>query len=511
MKYSWPGACLCVLLLSSSLSAQVPKVQLSNTFPEPGDGFEKVMLLENGNTCYLHFDKKQGIQVKMYNAQRELSDSQTVVGKGWDVANINDTEIDGIYSINGQVVIFLQQLIKYKPSLFRLILDGTNGKLIKEDQLGELSTVLHRDIFVQNNFASHDFYTAKDPNSGYYAVAAFSAGETNQIYLYSPEHELVQQTAYTLPGETYSAFSYMDMAVQGKEHIYLATTALSTHKGNKDSASLVVISALKTGEQTFTHQLLPYTANFMDVHASVRYTKDRLQVLLTNITKTGLTKYINYLNPNNLTVLTTAPLNNTNQPQMLVPSADGATVLLENMNEFATGNSKNAYNRMHTNMNDINIIQLGTDGKEKSAYTLPKLQIANGAYEPFYLQRKQKGQWVFRNRIQALNTTPYLSYEYLPTQHGTYILFNDYLMYLDPGGMAGEKKPLRYLTEANTVCYRADALQERIFLFGNPETFKGYYCMFGASDFLADKNTYATILITRKGEEKKAAIAWVTF
>jgi hypothetical protein len=163
-------------------------------------------------------------------------------------------------------------------------------------------------------------------------------------------------------------------------------------------------------------------------------------------------------------------------------------------------------------MNNIGVRHIDTAGVDQSGYSLVKMQVANGVYEPLYLQRKQKGQWVFRNRIQALNTTPYLSFEYLPTAHGTYILFNDYLQYLDPGGTNTDKKPLRYLTEANIVCYRCtDATQERLFLFGNPETFKGYYCMLGASDYQYDKSTYATIMITRKGEEKKACIAWVEF
>ncbi len=64
--------------------------------------------------------------------------TEVIRGKLWDAANLNDTEIDGIFAVNNQVVIFLQQLVKYKPNLYRLVLDGNNGKLIQEDKLGEL-------------------------------------------------------------------------------------------------------------------------------------------------------------------------------------------------------------------------------------------------------------------------------------------------------------------------------------------------------------------------------------
>jgi hypothetical protein len=541
MKYSWPVCCLFILLFSNHLSAQAPKVQLSQTFPEPGEGFEKILLLDNGNTCYLHFDKKLGIQVTLYNQKREAAPTETITAKLWDAGNINDTEIDGIYNINGQVVIFLQQLLKYKPAIFRLILDGNTGKLIREDQLGELPTVLHRDVLIQNNFASHDFYTAKDPHSGYYALASFAGGELQrnenareriQVSLFSPEHELVQKTAFYLPDGAYPYFSFLDMTVEGKERVYITTAALANRKSSKDTSSIVFVSAIKTGDTAFTHQQLAYTANYSDLHAAVKYVPatQRLQVLLTTANKSGLTTYINYLDARTLQLLHTKPVTAqkvsayaqqkmkyttpyTGQPQLLLPGADGsATILLENMSEFAMGNSPHAWNRMHTNMNDIGVSHLDTAGVEQSGFALTKMQIANGVYEPLYLQRKQKGQWVFRNRIQALNTTPYLSFEYLPTKHGLYIIFNDYLQYLDPGGSDLSKRPMRYLTEANTVCYRCDdATQERLFLFGTPETFKGYYCMLGASDYQLDKSIYATIMITRKGEEKKACIAWVEF
>jgi hypothetical protein len=542
MKYLRLLCCLFIILFSNHLSAQVPpKVQLSQPFPEPGEGFEKILLLDNGNTCHLHFDKKLGIQVTLYNEKREVAATETVIGKLWDAGNNNDTEVDGIYNINGQVVIFLQQLVKNKPAMFRLVLDGNNGKLLKEDKLGELPTVLHRDVFIQNNFASHDFYTAKDPHSGYYALAAFAGGELQRnengrerikVSLFSPEHELVQQTALYLPEGTYPYFTFLDMTVQGKEHVYITTAALANRKNSKDTSSIVVVFSIKTGDTAFTHQLLPYTANYSDVHASVKYipATQRLQLLLTTLNKGGLSTYINYLDAGTLQVLHTQPVSAekvtvyaqqkmkytaaySGQPQLLLPAADGsATILLESMTEFSQGNSANAWNKMHTNMNDIGVTHLDTAGVELSGFALTKMQVANGIYEPLYLQRKQKGQWVFRNRIQALNTTPYLSFEYLPTKHGIYILFNDYLAYLDPGGSYTDKKPLRYLTEANTVCYRCDdSTQERLFLFGTPETFKGYYCMLGASDYQIEKSIYTTIMITRKGEEKKACIAWIEF
>lgn len=549
MKYFRTGLGLFFLLFTGHSFAQVPtqapSVQLSPAFPEPGEGFDKIVLLPGGNTCYLHFDKKQGIVATIYNEQRAVTATEVIRGRLWDAADLNDTEIDGIYAINNQVVIFLQQLVKYKPNLYRLVLDGNSGKLLQEDKLGELPTVLHRDVAVQENFASHDFYVSRDPNSGYYAVASFAGGELQrkesatervQILHFTPEHQLIRRSFYTVSEKDYPYLSYMDMAVQGGEKVYLATVALNNRRALKDTSTVVVISSISKGDSSFVHTMLPYTANFTDVHASLQYASavNGLQVLLTTTNnQSGKTavpaNYLNYLDAGTLAFKSSQILENekvtafaqqkmkytapyTGQAQALITQEDGSsTVLLESMEQFATSGS-NAWNKLHTNLNDIGVSRIDAGGHEQSGYAVVKMQVANGTYEPLYFHRKKKGQWFFRNRIQVLNTTPYLSYEYLPTPKATYIIFNDYLAYLDQGGTYQDKKPMRYLTEANTVCYRCtDASQERLFLFGTPETFKGYYCMLGASDYDEKKYTYATIMITRKGEEKKACIAWVKF
>lgn len=541
MKYFYTGLILLLLLFANHAFAQTPKVQLSESFPEPGDGFDKLVLLPNGNTAYLHFDKKLGIVVTIYNAQHTVAATETVTGALWDAQNLNDTEIDGIYAINGQIVLFLQQLVKYKPNLYRLVLDASTGKLVQEDKLGELPTVLHRDVAVQNNFSSHDFYVVKDAQSDYYAVASFAGGELQRKELpeerirvmhFSPEHKLIHSAAYYMPGSPYDYYAYLDMSVQGGEKVYVATAALSNRKGSKDSAAIVVISSAGRENSVFAHRTLSYTANFADVHASLQRAAgtNMLHLLLNNTGEAdNAGAYINYIDAATLELhhykhlrkekvsafaqqkmKYTGPYSG--QPQLLLSHKDGSsTVLFETMSEFASTGT-NSWNKMHTNLNDIGVSHLDATGAEQSGYALIKMQVANGTYSPLYLHRKKKGQWIFRNRIQALNTTPYLSFEYIPTPKGTYIIFNDYLQYLDPGGTYLDKRPLRYLTEANAVCYRCDdKQQERLFLFGTPETFKGYYCMLGSSDYGEASSTYVTIMITRKGEERKAQIAWVSF
>ncbi|GAA0563384.1 hypothetical protein [Chitinophaga japonensis] len=529
--YWFLGYLLCC---QAALHAQTPQVTLSAAFAEPAaDGWDKLVLLSNGNTCYLHFDRSEGIQVAVYNAQRELVATEKIAGRQWDTRNLNDTEIDGVYAINGQVVVFLQQLVRYRPHLFRIVIDGSTGRLLQEEKLGELPTVLHREAYALDNLASHDFYVCNDPRSGYYAVASFAGGELQrkenpaeriQVMHFSPDHQLLSHAYYTLPGNAYTYFSYLDMAVQGREAVYLCTAGFNTKRsGDKQPQSTVFLSALRPGQDTFQHQSLDYTANFGGIYADLQYAprSGLLQLLLSAATEATRKEpvrrlFMNYLDPATGSLLLQRPLDIVHpmegaQPQLVSIEADGSTVLqLEQMHEFTQG--KNVYNMLHTNLDNVQICRISDAGEADSGYVIPKMQVANGAFKPLYLQRKNRGAWVFRNRVPALNTTPYLSFDHIHTDHGDYTLFNDYLQHLDRGGTFEEKKPLRYLQEANIICYRYEKGQgERLFLFGKPETDKAFYCMLGASDRTPAGDGYATILVKRMGAEKKAYIAWIKF
>ncbi|MBS0029641.1 hypothetical protein [Chitinophaga hostae] len=533
---------LAVLLIGTCVSAQVPAVTLGPDFSEPADGWDKLLQLRNGNTLYLHFGKKEGLLVTVYNPQHELTVADTVHTQQWNSADLESTEIDGIYEINGQPVIFLQQLVKYIPVLYRLVLDPETGKLLREDKLGEIPTVQHRSVFADDNLASHDIFVEKDPASDYYAVAFFSGAaiqkndsvhERIQVLHFSPAHEQVNKAWFYLPDTSYSYFSYISMAVQGKERVYLATVGFNAKQKDDDAGPKVLFSLLSPDSATFAHRVLDYTAGAGNVAGYIQATPAMEQVRLllylpahqkeggtgimmnTFLAANGkLKKHVQLSFPE----LTRNVLLNLGYkeeykgtPQRLVLNEDGSsTLLLENLSFFKQGNSQ--VNKLHTNLGDIGIAVLDTAGRENTTMAVSKYQVVTGVCEPFQLQRRAKSEWVFRNKIAALNTNTYLSYDYIPGADLSFVLFNDYLQYLDTGGQDKVRKPLKFAADANFVCYRFyKGKMERLFLFGMPEVTKGYACMMGATDYLPQSRQYATILISRSGLEKKANIAWIKF
>ncbi|MFY0255614.1 hypothetical protein ACDQ55_16850 [Chitinophaga sp. 30R24] len=537
----WP-VLLGILFIHAVAAAQVPVVTLGPDFAEPGDGWDKLMQLKNGNTFYLHFSRKEGLVVNVYNAGHELTVTDTVHAQLWNTADIESTEIDGIFEINGQPVLFLQQLVKYNPVLYRLVLDGVSGKLVREDKLGELPSVQFRSVFVDDNLASHDFYVEKDPESDYYAVALFSGmpvqktdsiHERIQVMHFSPRHELLHQGWLYMPDTTYSYFSYINMAVNGKEKVYLGTVGFNTKRNGSEIKPKVIFSALSPDSATFAHQVLDYTAGFANVGGTIQVATSTANVYMllhvpakqgegnssiilnTFQLSTGkLQKHVQLVFPElarNMEMNLGYKDTYKGTPQRFMLNQDGtSTLLLENFSFFKQGNTQ--INKLHTNLGDIGIALLDTAGKENTTMAVSKYQVITGICEPFQLQRRSKSEWMFRNKIAALNTNTYLSYDYIPGQSAAFVLFNDYLQYLDTGGQDRVRKPLKYAVDANFVCYRFyNGKMERLFLFGMPEVTKGYACMMGAADYNAAVGTYATLLISRKGLEKKANIAWIKF
>lgn len=540
MYYIRLAALLFLLCPVTVLWAQVPVVTLSPAFDEPLDGWDKLMQLKNGNTVYLHFSKKEGLKVAVYNAQRELIATDSTAGALWNAADIESTEIDGIYEINGQPVIFLQQIVNYIPVLYRLVLDPQTGKLIKEDKLGELLTIRHKSVYVQENLATHDCFVEKDPHSDYYAVAFFNGGEVQRndsirerirVLHFSPGHELINTGLYYLADTAYSYFSYIHMSVQGKEKVYMGTVGFNAKRKSTEPWSKVIFSALSPDSASFVHRELDYTANFGDVTGYVQALPVRGEVrmllyapgqkadgssgIFMNTLQAGkLRKHVQLSFPElskNVQINLAYKDDYKGAPQRFIMQEDGSgTLLLETLTRFKQGNTQ--VNKLHTNLGDIGIALLDTAGRENETLAVSKYQTITGVCEPFYQQRRAKSEWVFRNKIAALNTNTYLSYDYLTIPGASFVLFNDYLQYLDTGGQDKVRKPLKYAADANFVCYRFyNGKMERLFLFGTPEVTKGYYCMMGAADYRPDNRVYATVMISRKGTEKKAAIAWVQF
>ena len=61
-----------VLFCVTALTAQQFKVEKSEVFDEPSNGWNKVFQLKNGNTFFFHGAHKEGLTITVYDKQRKI-------------------------------------------------------------------------------------------------------------------------------------------------------------------------------------------------------------------------------------------------------------------------------------------------------------------------------------------------------------------------------------------------------------------------------------------------------
>lgn len=536
------------------LYAQMPKVTLSKPFDEPESGATRLLLLKDGSTLYFHFTVKNGIEVTCFNEKHQKKATTTLSGKIWEDRDMKSSELKGIYEINGEAVIFLQQVIKHKPFLFRIIVNPKTGKLVNEALVGELPKYgpLAGYAVVFGGVKELDFYVEKDPESDYYAIAQFNTFASNKderihIVHYSPDHKEINSAFYESPKGAYKYLDYQGMYVHGDEFVFIATYAYNTRRsGGKDSR--IIISQLLKNTTKFKHNVLKYTAGFSRVSTGLQYDAANKSLRMLNITSmAGLqtparvkhrnskfVMWLSFIDPVKLEVMHNNVLEEsyvneyaqqklhfkndyTGMPQDFIINPDGtATIMMEELNQVEHMSRSGSY--FTTEMDNIGIAKINALGEEIGGYAVAKSQETNGYHGYFQSYQRDRGAWNFRVRglIGANgNMAPFFSFEYLNTSHAEYVIFNDYEVNIrNQDESYRNKKEMHFVSETSTVCFRRlDNKMEKFFLYGDPGNKKVHrYSILEATTHSRDQKEMVTIMLEKQdGHDAEAHIAWIDF
>ena len=543
--------CLMLAVLSPVLLPAQPRLETSESFGEPEEGWNKVLQLQNGNTFFFHFTQKNGIEVRVYGKDRRVIAEQVVTSALWDPKKLGETAMEGVYEIGGQPVLFLHQKKNRTPSLYRVQLDPATGAVIADKLIGTLPKykVGSKWAIAYGGVSPMDFHIEKDPYSDHYAVVNFNtfsheSGERIEVVYYDGTggtHKVRNRAYYDVPEGGFKYLNFIAMAVDRK-NVYLCTYGYHDKWSAEDAR--IIVSRLGAEDKAFTHKLLDYTEDFRDTKAELLYNPgtNMLQLMTMTVQQTksnfltgaGTTYYLalmSYIDPETLMVIASKPLQAkkvsedlhrqieqrhtfSGLPQQMVLNRDNTTtVLMEEMFREVRRNSSGAVISTSTTLGSIGISELNDRGIEEDGHVIIKAQVCSGLFEPLYLARKKKGQWSYRKSKGILNNNAFLSFDYVNTEHARYILFNDYPGNFDKDEGERKRKPVRYISDASTVCYRLKSgTPEKYYLFGPPsDKHESRFCYVEASHFLPEQGTYATLLMQRSSGKKEAVIAWVHF
>jgi hypothetical protein len=219
----------------SKVFTQIQLITESAPLKELEDGWIKILQLKNGNTVFLHFTKSKGFKVILYNNKHQFLSENTIK------PSFNGNSRMGMYgsvqsiiSVKNDVVVFIStmkliNMFKGQPLLYRIIVDGSKGTLVKEEEVASMNTFGYKDeVATKNGYLEYpDFFIRKDENSDNYAIALFDTFESDRnkrlkFVHYSADHNMLSEAYFQSPNNEYKFLSFLDMLVMADSKLIVA-------------------------------------------------------------------------------------------------------------------------------------------------------------------------------------------------------------------------------------------------------------------------------------------------
>ena len=154
---------LILATLAFHASAQSIKYDLSAPIDIPQVGWNKLLLMKNGNTLLFHFEPNKQITVKVFDTAHKEIATQKHTCNSINLLNLQYSTVEGIYDINNEGVLFITQESQGIRYLARIRIDGTTGKIINEAEI----------VTSKSHFNKTLCKVMKHPTSDNYAVLCF--------------------------------------------------------------------------------------------------------------------------------------------------------------------------------------------------------------------------------------------------------------------------------------------------------------------------------------------------
>ncbi len=514
------------LLFCFALHAQFKKLAESPLFEEPEDGFAKILQMKDGSTLFFHIKKKEGVDVQVYDADHKQKASKHFEPKFGD---LKKAEINAIFEVSGDAVLFISDAEDKIPTLYRLIIDGKTGSLKNESKIAELNKSKIGQGFASAKGYVPGFFVRNDPNSNTYALALMNTFENDkdkkiEIVFYGADNQEISRAYYNSPDDRYKYMEYIDMAVIGKEKICVLADAFNT-KSIKGRSSELVIATLNAGSKEVVLDELNFAKNMIVKWGLVRYNPIPKRILLLAVGQSedgsaGFESFLASINPEQRTLesATAAYPQQASQknmelfgnkkpftglPQNLFINGDGTySIIFEEMAIYSSNYSSS------TNLGNIAVSKLDADNKEISSCLIPKDQMIQSTYLlPFYHSRREGSAQVLYLGNQ------FKSFAYLNGKAKSYVLFND----IERNGESIKKgKVTRVFSVGECDGYYFDVtgnnvLPERKFVFPTSKDNSAHNLgLFAISDYDRERNIYITLKLVKEGRrEKNVQLVWL--
>lgn len=421
-------------LCAGTARAQFTTIAESPAFQEPGDGNARILQLTNGNTLFIHFTPKQGIQLQLFNSQHQRVDTLPPVT---DWKSYKNAHLDAAFeSAGGDAAIFLSDRSRKHPLLRRLTISAETGLLREDTVVAEQDKVDLR----KKSLASSDFLIIRDPHSGSYAVwMYFNTEEPDagyQVAHFSASHREISRARFK-SFDNGAPFRYWDMAVIGEER--LCILGMEENKGQLGDSAVMKLATLDSGMVFFKFHDLRFPAEAAVSGAVVKYNPFTRQLLLLQAVKKTEKKSDRIITRSSVVQLPKLDITfardihfrGVNQkqleafgyeteyngvPQNVFFRPDGTySIVFEELDNHVRM-MNNTPTVVSTVLANVAVVDYDRDGKETNSWIIPRRHINQGVImKPFYLKARENVNAPFQWGDQ------YKLFTYIPG----YILIND--------------------------------------------------------------------------------------
>lgn len=442
---------LALLAGQGNLFSQFKQLGSSETFAEPETGSAILLKGKNGQTYFLHFDRNKKINLKSYTAERQLIYERSIpyLDKGEKLADVVAS-----FESNNQLIIFIESYEQRTPVLTRLVINGSNGKLVSEEEIARYRKMNMGDGYAMafGKLPLPTFYIRKSVNSDHYAIALFNTlandrNERIEIMHFDGNNKLINKAFYESPNDGYKYMVFRDLYVDEAKAVYVVATGYNTRKSGGDQSGGLFIGKLEHNAPSFNMKRLPFAQAKQIDGVILRYNPVSEQfIMLSNKAtekKKEPTKYIVNLSTFDKSIehfeskaLNFSSLNRIAQkeykrkekinaiPKALTINKDGSyTIVLEETKVKVTNHYSPtpgmSSNRVSYFLNDIGVVSYDKSHQVMATHYMPKSQRVNGVPNLMYYSFRGEKPSDLGMGMQ------YKSYQYLNNGSKSYILVND--------------------------------------------------------------------------------------
>ncbi len=518
-----------------------PRVVMSKPFQEP-EFWTKLLLMKSGLTLMFEITDRDGMKVTTFNEKHAGGIAKPLPLKTV-IKKMQYTDVLGVYEINNQAVVFIQQFEKPNPQLIRVILDPKSGKLISETVIANLPEMNEGDGFAMafGGVDAPGFDVVKDNSSDAYSVVTYNsfASDANQrieLVAYDGSHKETARAFYNCPKE-YTKLRYLNAYSYGTAFTYMAVYGFNGNESDGDSR--IYLARLKNGNNTFKSVELEYTDSFDETSCEMSFNKksgllnfilctsikekkhdDTRRVIFQPVHPEGFKLDTAFDLPcSKVKEYAKNKLGYKNDYESLVMDIylddDGNYHALLQNTTIVTKYGK-GYSTYNLKLDDWGYEVFDNSGNEISGTAF------NLHYDCDGINALQGGAW-FRYRQAKKGFKPadrtlavgklkhwYKTIDMIYSSKANIVLLNDKSDNFDlPENKKGAS--VKSMGDVTSMMYhiQSDGTFKKEYLFGNPKDKNdNKFCNFYASSYNPETNVYATIM-TDEGQDKKTYVVWI--